>query len=376
MPDPGPTAGARRQAAARRVAGSLPAAMRLLLPALLGWASLCPAAGDVAAGLAAFAAGDYATAHELLREPAAAGDADAAATLGRMFSAGLGVGADANQAQDWFERAAEGGSLASQQELAAAAWRRGDTRSAVQWWQRAGAAGDALSQYNLGVALLRSADGPTATAEAEAWLTRAAAQSLPAAEFALGALALERVPADVADAGRWFGRAAAGGYAAAQYNMARLLESGALGEAEPTRARDWLRIAAAQGLPQAVARVDAPASATPPPTSTTVQAGNGDPVIRGPDWLRDRDPDHYTVQVATGDDRDALTAFLRRHGLAADSAWFAFESSSGTRYSAVFGSFDTLESARLALATLPEAARATRPWIRRFREVQALMGGG
>ena len=67
------------------------------------------ARADRARGLAAFDAGDYATALVELKPAAEGGDTEASYTLGLMYEQGRGVATDDAEAVRWYRRAAEGG---------------------------------------------------------------------------------------------------------------------------------------------------------------------------------------------------------------------------------------------------------------------------
>ena len=59
------------------------------------------------AGFAAYERGDYATALQLLRPLAEAGDANAQFHLGRIHLGGRGVAKNETEAAQWFRRAAD-----------------------------------------------------------------------------------------------------------------------------------------------------------------------------------------------------------------------------------------------------------------------------
>ena len=60
-------------------------------------------------GLAAFGAGDYTKARELLQPFAHQGDAEAQCVLGNLYQLGLGVGPDESKAIAWYRKAATQG---------------------------------------------------------------------------------------------------------------------------------------------------------------------------------------------------------------------------------------------------------------------------
>jgi TPR repeat protein len=103
---------------------------------------LASARADTDSGRAAFRAADYPTALRELTPGAAAGEAEAAFTVGQMYAAGLGVPRDPLRAVELFRTAA--------------------------------AKGHAESQYSLGAALFHGEGAPQDMAEGLKWLVVAA----------------------------------------------------------------------------------------------------------------------------------------------------------------------------------------------------------
>ncbi|MDA0240638.1 MAG: tetratricopeptide repeat protein [Proteobacteria bacterium] len=83
---------------------------KFIIAALLAAGVALPAAGaDLKMGVAAYRAGDYATALQELRPLAAEGNAEAQFALGGMYVDGKGVPQDYAQAVHWWLKAAEQG---------------------------------------------------------------------------------------------------------------------------------------------------------------------------------------------------------------------------------------------------------------------------
>lgn len=80
----------------------------LLLALILAWEPIAQAHADDALerGIAAYGAGDYDSAREILLPLAEAGYAKAQHRIGRMYREGWGFAESANSACDWYERAA------------------------------------------------------------------------------------------------------------------------------------------------------------------------------------------------------------------------------------------------------------------------------
>jgi TPR repeat protein len=112
------------------------------------------AQGDLEAGLAAFAAGDFATARQQLQPLADAGDAQAQFTLSWMYRAGNGVPMNMNEAGRLLQLAADQGHADAQTELATLMFYGigvpPDVLGAVGLLERAAAQGHAPAQVKLG----------------------------------------------------------------------------------------------------------------------------------------------------------------------------------------------------------------------------------
>ncbi len=90
-----------------------------ILLMLVAWLTVSGASvrADMADGLAAFDAGDYATAFEEWRALARAGEVEAQVALAGLYLAGQGTRADAAEALRWYRLAAEQGDAVAQLNL-------------------------------------------------------------------------------------------------------------------------------------------------------------------------------------------------------------------------------------------------------------------
>ncbi len=112
-------------------------------------------AQDLDKGLAAYGAGDYATALQEWRPLAVLGDASAQVNLGFMYANGRGVLQDDAEAVRWYRMAAEQGNASAQYNLGYM-YDNGegvlqDDAEAVRWYRMAAEQGNTTAQYNLGL---------------------------------------------------------------------------------------------------------------------------------------------------------------------------------------------------------------------------------
>jgi DamX protein len=95
------------------------------------------------------------------------------------------------------------------------------------------------------------------------------------------------------------------------------------------------------------------------------------PAGQGMDWLRAQPAGRYTLQLLVSRSEDAVRAFVARHGLEGELAWYHRVQNGEDRYTLLFGSYPSLAAAQSAIAGLPAPVRRDKPWPRSFASVQA-----
>jgi hypothetical protein len=270
-------------------------------------------------GREAYLAGDYTKAFRIWQPLAAAGDAMAQFGLGQMYFEGKGVEQDYSESTQWFRKAAE--------------------------------QGFAPAQFNLGNAYKQGRGVERDDLAAAAWWRRAAEQGVAGAQFNLGTLYYfgRGVPKDEHEALEWYRRAAKNGHAQAKQAV-RALEATSAGEAggaQPTPA------AVQQTVQQTMAVVTRP--------------------LQGEDWIVRQAPNHYTVQVVAARQEETVLAAVRRLELDGNVAYFRFSRQGEPWYAGIYGAFETRREAQAAVASLPQALRMNKPWVRRLGAIQALI---
>ena len=134
-------------------------------------------------------------------------------------------------------------------------------------------------------------------------------------------------------------------------------------------------LAAAEAKPQP-AVADSPAR-PPAPSAPSAEvaaaptAPSAGSELQEPDWLKARNPKHYTVQLYSGKDIDTLKEIAAAAASTEPQAYYSTGSRSGLWYSLVAGDYPDAASAQAAAAKLSVRSPALKPWVRRFDEIQA-----
>jgi len=204
--------------------------------------------------MAAFRAGDYATALHLWEPLARAGHARAQSNIGGCFAEGLGVPVNAVLAEKWLTLAAGAGYAPGQRNLATLYLRGGegveaDPSRAAELYRAAAEQGDALAQDMFSWMLLEGEVMPSDPEEARQWALAAAEAGIASSMTRMGmlyhhALGVER---DVAQAAAWWRRGAELGDADGQAMLGAALHMGAGVARDPIEALAWLMRAQSGG---------------------------------------------------------------------------------------------------------------------------------
>lgn len=199
--------------------------MRLLRALAVGLMLAGPlAAQDYDKGLAAYEAGDYATALQEFRPLAEQGDARAQSNLGEMYLAMKGVPLDWDESLKWLRLAAEQGYSEGQYELGVALYNGfafdvpEDYVAAAKWFRLAAEQGHVSAQFRLSNMYERGEGVPQDYVAAAKWIRLVAEQGHQAAQKAaaqknLGIMYFlgQGVPQDYVAAHMWLNISAAYG---------------------------------------------------------------------------------------------------------------------------------------------------------------------
>ena len=216
---------------------------------------------------------DHEAAYRLFMEEALSGNALAMHDLGRMFMDGIGVDADANQAQAWYAKALSAFQTVERQRpnryveyrigkmYAGGLGAEQDDTAAAKWFSQAAEQGYQCAQYSLAGLYSRGKGVPQDDAKALELYTLAAAQGFPYAAWELGKRYRDGTgcAADERQADRYFSMAYCGFQTLAdqcpddrlQYRIGWMLLHGVGTERDESAALEWLEKSAELKNPHA-----------------------------------------------------------------------------------------------------------------------------
>jgi len=383
------------------IAGSCRRLLQYLAALLLLTIAVQVSAQDYTEGKQAYLAKDYDKALSILKPLAEQGDSDAQVTLGLMYDYGHGVEQDSAKAIEWYTKAAEQGLPVVQHDLGVKYFQgKGvarDYKQAARWWEQAANAGLADSQFNLGLMYYRGLGIKQNYTKALDLFQRAASQDHANAQYSLAVMYAfgQGVDKDYDRALKLFRTAADQGVAQAQYNLGVFYENGYGVDKDPNRAREWYQKAADQNVDKANERLTAldvagdgePGTAKPSmPASEAAVATSGETLpreetvaesaageLRRDSWVRRQSADHYTLQLISLTDEEAVRDYLLDNGLAERGGYIAVLIDNVRRYNAIYGYYESYDEAEAAIDNLPAEVRRTPPWVRNFGVLQKIM---
>lgn len=339
-------------------------------------------------GRSAYVRGDYTQAHELLLPLAEQGNAGAQTILGIMYDYGHGVEKDEVKALDWYLRAAVQGDPAVQYKVGDRFFQGTGTeqnyREALEWWELAASGGYSDAQFNLGLMYYRGLVTPPDFAKAAELFKAAAMQENSYAQYSLAVMYSfgEGVKKSYAEALKWLEKSAAQGLAQAQFNLGVFYENGYGIEKNVETARAWYEKAAAQGLAEAKTKLagltasaegEATNLAQTPVENTDALDKNETHDIRQREWVLQQPPEYYTLQLVSVLKEQDIINFIRAHGIESESAYVAVMVNGVTHYNALYGVYQSYESALEAAAEIPDSLAGLKPWARSFRVLQGML---
>ena len=256
------------------------------------------------------------------------------------------------------------------------AYLAGDYETAISEWQTVvesppGMVPDAVraeTLYAIGMLFWTGQGVQQDSYEAASWLLLAAEMYHPGAQNKLAFLysSGHGVKQSDFEALKWWQAAANQGDADAQYNLGVAFRDGLGVTPNPQKSMQWFREAASNGDPVSagiVAQAET-AEAAEAPTSSKWDE----------DWLREREPDRYTIQVIALSQPEKLQAYIGTHEELAPFAIYGQTRYQRPVYVLVQGDYPDVDSARQAARNFPEdLQQRDKLWVRRFEMVQRLL---
>jgi septal ring-binding cell division protein DamX len=277
-----------------------------------------------------------------------------------------------------------GGSCLADYQAGFEAYQAGDFATAMAQWRATAREEPEADQlvyhrealYGLGMLYWKGEGVEPDLEVAAVWLKQAAEINHAGAQVKLGYLYStgQGVPQNYAEARRWLLMAARQGDADAQYNLGLVYRDGLGVAADEEEAMRWFAEAAANGDAQAARIVGQGAASATASTGTSAQPGSPGPGDAGEQWLLDRNPGHYTIQVIALSRPEKLHDFI-----AGQPAWAPFAIYRQTRYEnplwvLVQGDYPDVQAARAAAERFPPGLQNRGElWIRRFSMIQRLV---
>lgn len=202
----------------------------------------------------AFQRGLYLTARNLALPRAEAGDAAAQTLLAEIYSRGLGVPRDPEQAADWYMKAAEQDVPEAQLQYALILLKgdpdEGKKSRAYELMKAAADSGNGHAEFNYAQLLINDRPGSQSLKEAYGYFQRAAEKGIADAQYAVSrylANGTGGIVRDSTQAREWLIKAARQNFDTAQYELGQWYLHGLGGERELDKAFSWTLRAARAG---------------------------------------------------------------------------------------------------------------------------------
>ena len=347
---------------------------------------------------------DYKRALEILKPLAEQGNSQAQITMGLMYDYGHGVKKDPAESIKWYRMAAEQGVPLVQHDLGVKYFQGQGVEQnyleAAKWWEMSANAGVADSQFNLGLMYYRGIGIAKDYVKAAKLFEEAANQGHGNAQYSLAVMYAfgQSKPKDYAEALKWFRKSADQGVAQAQFNLGVFHENGYGVDKDLNEAKKWYQLAANQGLQEAIeklrtlkvepAKVATTQNQEPDvsqinkmeteqqqetTTTVTVEPDSDQHGLNLSDWLKQQPSDKYTIQLASVVNENDVIKYIKSLNLDSNAGYIVVIVNGITRYTAIYGIYDTYNNAELAIEQLPKIVQNAKPWVRNTGILQDLL---
>lgn len=351
-------------------------------------------------GKKAYLEQDYDRALEILTPLAKNGNAQAQITLGLMYDYGHGVEKSASESIKWYLMAAEQGVPLVQHDMGVKYFQGQGVEQnydeAARWWEMSANAGIADSQFNLGLMYYRGIGIEKDYVKAGKLFEAAAEQGHGNAQYSLAVMYAFGQSKDksYSTALKWFNKAAEQNVAQAQFNLGVFNENGYGLAKDLNKAKEWYQLAANQGLQEAIEKLKTLPiqKATTVAKETSIATVAEKPAVENniaepaktssstptnklnlSQWLRQQAADNYTIQLGSVVNEKDIIKYIQSSRLDSNAGYVEVIVNGITRYTAIYGLYDTYQKAELAVSKLPRAVQNSKPWVRNTGILQGLL---
>ena len=153
------------------------------------------------------------------------------------------------------------------------------------------------------------------------------------------------------------------GNSVAQYNLANHYLAGKGVQQDESIAEQWLKDATHSGLIQAYVNLNKEGVT---PAKGVTLSFNVTPVY----WLEKQEPNKYTIQVASSRYEKSIKKSFEDNNIKGNGGYYHYVRGGVDRYALVYGTYETVAAANLAMKKLPENLRKKTPWVRKIKSLQ------
>ena len=151
----------------------------------------------------------------------------------------------------------------------------------------------------------------------------------------------------------------------AQYNLANHYFAGKGVQKNESMAEQWLRDATHSGLIQAYANLNKEGVT---PANGITLSFNISPKL----WLEKQEPNKYTIQVASSRNESSIKKSFEDNNIKGNGGYYHYIRDGVDRYALIYGTYETVAAANVAMKKLPENLRKKTPWVRKIKSLQSI----
>ncbi len=173
----------------------------------------------------------------------------------------------------------------------------------------------------------------------------------------------------------------------AQFNLAMLYQNGQGVKADVATAQHWLTQSARQGFTEAYKQLNRnsvlPSNGSVKPAVSTALTNqiSDKPVTQTSHnelneprrWVQALNADNYTIQLVSSTNEELVADYYRNGHLEGKAGYFRYKRQGQIWYTLVYGDFNSVADANVAIQQLPEDLRKWSPWIRNVSDIQRMV---